>query len=1269
MISDIHAENDPVAIAAPAGSLFRKIVTLVALVVGFVALCGLLGYVSGLRLLGSIRGDYIPMAPSSALCFLIFSAVLLRGARRRLDGISGGVLSLLAFLATVFCLLELSELVVGIDLNFSDKLFPVRENGGTFPVGRMSPVTAATFALSGLATLLLIFSSRSQWRSERVCNWIAALGALTTLTGATILLAYLYGTPLMYGSGSVPMAATTALAFLLLGVAVLLSSGPDTCFIRRITGDSTAALLSRVFIPLIVSAIILQSILTHALSSLPMINEALVQAVMAVITGSITAALVERVARFTGRNIDGINRKLQQTLDELRESEDHHRDILRTAMDGIILSDLEGRITEVNEAYCRMSGYCAEQLQQMNICDLAVYEDADGCAACIRSIIGQGELCFENRHRRQDGSTYDIDVSAKYRPAKGGYLVLFCHDISERKLRDSAHQQTGNLLQLASSYSDLHECMSALTISLKSWSGCEAVGIRLRDGDDFPYFETRGFSSEFVASESRLCSFDAAGMVMRDADGNPVLECMCGNILSGRFDPTRPFFTLRGSFWSNNTSALLASTTMEERQAYSRNRCNRDGYQSVALIPMHAGDKIVGLLQFNDHRMDRFTATLVDILEDMADKVALALSRRQAEKELHQREKLHHDLLNNIPDLIWLKDVAGVYLSCNATFERFFAAREADIIGKTDYDFVDRELADFFRENDRKAMAAGRPTSNEEWVTFGDDGHRALLFTTKMPLYDGEEKLVGILGVGRDITQLKQAEEAVRESENRLRYALEGTNDGLWDVRLQDSRTYLSPRGCQILGYGEDEGESVAKVWSELVHPDDLPITEERLREHLEGRAAIFEVEQRLRTKSGGWKWIHTRGKVVEHDQDGTPLRITGMHSDITEKKQLEAQLHQAQKLESVGRLAGGVAHDFNNMLGVIIGHASLALMKTTPLQPIHKHLVEINAAAERSADLTRQLLAFARKQTIAPKVLDLNESISGMLKMLQRLIGEDVQLCWLPGNKLWPVKMDASQIDQILANLCVNARDAVENFGKIIIETGTMTIDKVYAAGNPDAVPGNYVWLSVSDDGCGMDKETLAHIYEPFYTTKGIGAGTGLGLATVYGAVRQNNGFINVYSEPGHGTTFTLYIPRYNGPNEQVAQEPGVVAPSRGHETILLVEDEPSILETSSILLENQGYTVLTAATPLLAVQMADEHSGEIHLLLTDIIMPEMNGRDLAALLARTNPQIKQLFMSGYTADIIAQHGVLDEGVQFIQKPFSLATLAEKVRQVLDTP
>ncbi|MBW1680608.1 MAG: response regulator [Deltaproteobacteria bacterium] len=407
-------------------------------------------------------------------------------------------------------------------------------------------------------------------------------------------------------------------------------------------------------------------------------------------------------------------------------------------------------------------------------------------------------------------------------------------------------------------------------------------------------------------------------------------------------------------------------------------------------------------------------------------------------------------------------------------------------------------------------------------------------------------------------------------------------------------------------------------------------------------------------------------------DDDGAFSGAVHILSDITaerraqaEREALEVQLRQAQKMEAVGRLAGGVAHDFNNMLSIITGYGDLAMERLERDHPVRKDLGEILKAARRSAGLVRQLLAFARRQTASPRVLNLNRLVEDSLKMLGRLVGEDVEVRFIAGEDLWSVYMDPSQVDQILANLAVNARDAIEGVGTITIETGNKTLADGYEAEFARCKPGQYVMLVFSDTGCGMDPETLEKIFEPFFTTKEEGRGTGLGLSTVYGIVKQNKGGINVYSEPGRGTTFKIYLPRHEGSARE--ETPGKTpVPAAAGQTVLVVEDDPQILELGKIILKKLGYRVITAPRPEEAIRLSEQHDGPIHLLLTDVVMPGMNGKELKERMEAIKPGIKVLYMSGYTADVIARRGVLPEGVAFVQKPFSSDELGRKVAQVL---
>jgi two-component system cell cycle sensor histidine kinase/response regulator CckA len=411
---------------------------------------------------------------------------------------------------------------------------------------------------------------------------------------------------------------------------------------------------------------------------------------------------------------------------------------------------------------------------------------------------------------------------------------------------------------------------------------------------------------------------------------------------------------------------------------------------------------------------------------------------------------------------------------------------------------------------------------------------------------------------------------------------------------------------------------------------------------------------------------------MVRGGQDGVPT-LLGVVEDISVRKQaeqererLQGQLVQAQKMESIGRLAGGVAHDFNNLLGAVLGHVDLALERLGPAGKVREDLLEVRKATRRSADLTAQLLAFARRQPVAPKVLEMNPVVAPMLKMLEPLIGENIVLEWQPAPQVLVTKIDPTQLGQILTNLCLNARDAIDGVGRVVIGTALSTFDA--ASQRCEHGPGRFVTLSVTDNGRGMSQEVVAHLFEPFFTTKGLGEGTGLGLATIYGIVKQNGGFIEVESAPGAGSTFRVHLPEHWGAADALpGPTPAPAAIKRGGETVLVVEDNPGILRVCTRMLEHDGYRVLAANRPSEGLRIADEQAGAIDLIIADVVMPEMNGRDLVARLRERNPQARHLFMSGYSDEIIAHHGILEEGLPFIQKPFTREDLAQKVREILD--
>ena len=618
-------------------------------------------------------------------------------------------------------------------------------------------------------------------------------------------------------------------------------------------------------------------------------------------------------------------------------------------------------------------------------------------------------------------------------------------------------------------------------------------------------------------------------------------------------------------------------------------------------------------------------------------------------------------MINAVPDLLFRLDRQGHYLDCWTSSPHLLFVDRDFFIGKTTSEVLPQEAAEIVEsaldEADKKGRVQG--------VVYSLDMQSGRMWfeLSIAAMHDLDDQDRQFIVLVRDITERMQTLEELKESEERFR-ALHNASFGGIGIHDQGLILACNHGLSEITGYSQEE----------LVGMNGLLLIAPGFRDLVLGKikAGYEKPYEAVGLRKNGEEYpLRLEGRNIPYK--GKMVRTTEFR-DITDLKRYEAeqekmhdQLVQAQKMESVGRLAGGVAHDFNNMLGVILGYSEMVLEQINENQPIHAAVQGIHQAAERSAELTRQLLAFARKQTVMPKVLDLNETVQGMLNMLRRLIGEDIDLAWVPGRELGLVKIDPSQIDQILANLCVNSRDAVGDNGKVTIETGNVFFDEKYCAGHAGTHPGAYVMLVVSDNGSGMDAETLSHLFEPFFTTKEMGKGTGLGLAMVYGIVKQNNGFINVYSEPGQGTSFKVYLPKYVSDIDQNTKARVVPPAATGLETILLVEDEPMILAMTTEMLHRLGYTVLPANTPKEALRLAENYSSVIDLLMTDVVMPEMNGRDLAKKLLALHPYLKCLFMSGYTANVIAHHGVLDKGISFLPKPFSRKDLAAKVRETLD--
>ena len=640
-----------------------------------------------------------------------------------------------------------------------------------------------------------------------------------------------------------------------------------------------------------------------------------------------------------------------------------------------------------------------------------------------------------------------------------------------------------------------------------------------------------------------------------------------------------------------------------------------------------------------------------------AVRIGLTQFRQHQDEETVRRQTLAMD---SSVDGISILNEEGVHIYANTAYAHMLGLEgPGQIVGLPWRSVYSLQPIDKLEPQIRAALARSYRWSSTLQLQRPDGRNLAVEFTINaMP--DGCTACVC-----RDLSSHQEAEKARAEAETKYRMLVEHVNAITYiaEIGIHGQWFYVSPQVEAILGYTPDEWLAISRDWDKLIHPDDLAAVvaaEEASRSSLP-----FQAEFRLRRKDGREVWLNDTAVVVQ-GSDSHPV-MEGIMVDITERKQLETQLQQSRKMEAVGRLAGGIAHDFNNLLTIITGYTDLALSRASMPLEIRGDIERIDNASGRAAALVRQLLAFSRKQVLQPKTIDLNGIVLNLDKLLRRLMDENIEMITHTNEGVGKVKADPAQIEQVIMNLVVNARDAMPSGGRIHLETSNIELDAFYADEHISVKPGKYVMLAVSDSGIGMSQETIAHIFEPFYTTKESGSGTGLGLSTVYGIVKQSGGYIWVYSEPGKGSTFKVYLPRVDDVLEPTpAPKPASLETKRGWETILLVEDEEAVRDLIRTVLTEHGYDVIPAEDPRHAVQLAATYAREIHMLLTDVVMPGMSGRELANQVSQRRKGIRVLFMSGYTDNVITTGGMLEKGLAFLQKPFSPNSLVQKVREVL---
>ncbi|MBI5832193.1 MAG: PAS domain S-box protein [Armatimonadetes bacterium] len=943
--------------------------------------------------------------------------------------------------------------------------------------------------------------------------------------------------------------------------------------------------------------------------------------------------------------------------------------LLDAAPNAVFVNDLTGRIVYANHEAARMHGYALAEFADLNIADLQAPTTRSLAPVRAALLEERGSATFEVEHRRGDGSLVPLELVAKHVQWGAEPAVLsIATDITQRRLMDKTQLF---LIECGAAGSDFFADLAEyLATELDACYVC----IDQLVGD--------GLSARTVAVWHDGAFEDNVTYALADTP--------CGQVAQEGF-----------CWFAQGVSHLFPEdVVLREMGAESYAGC----------VLWSADGRAIGLIAVISREPGGHGTAAEAVLKLVAIRAAGELERRAAEQALRDREVL----LARTGELAhvggWSVDLDSRQMVWTSETFRIHELAEGEPPA------AEEALAFYTPDSQRRLGRAfqrtrrgGRPFDMELdlMTATGAKRHVHVIGCRS----EGDHGQALVVGAIQDTTARRRAEEALRlrldlvsfpaerSLDDVLRFTLDNVGDildspiGFYhfvdsdqkNLTLQMWSTATERDFCHAAGKGAHYAVTAAGVWADairerqvVVHNDYASVPNRRGLP--DGHAEVLrELVVPILRDNRVVAVLGVGNKPVPYTADDVEAAV--YLADVTwdlierkraelERERLEAQLIQAQKMEAVGRLAGGVAHDFNNMLSVILGHVELAIDQVPEGDQLHDDLLEMQTAAQRSAELTRQLLAFARRQAVAPRVVDINDEVRGSTNMLRRLIGEDIQLLFRPGEPLWPVRIDPAQFYQVIANLCVNGRDAIDDGGSVVIGTCNVTFGPDHEPAPEDVADGDYVQVSVTDTGRGMDSSTLANAFEPFFTTKGVGEGTGLGLAMVYGVVKQNDGHIDVTSELGRGTTFRLLLPRWRAlaaDEEPDGDDLVVEAPCPGTGTILLVEDESAILRVSRRILTAAGYQVLAAGSPNEALRLAHACGGAVDLLITDVIMPEMSGRELAELMVALNPELAVIFMSGYTADVIARHGVLEDGVHFLQKPFSRAALLGKVRESLE--
>jgi PAS domain S-box-containing protein len=935
----------------------------------------------------------------------------------------------------------------------------------------------------------------------------------------------------------------------------------------------------------------------------------------------------------------------------LAQMEGRYRGLLEAAPDAMVVVNQGGEIILLNVQAEKQFGYSRDELVGQKVKNIipegfAERLIADGTRSAAEALAQQIGTGIELIGRRKDGSEFPIEIMlSPLENAEGILVTAAIRDISERR---AAEQE---IFRLNRALKALSKCSEALLHARDQQQLLDEIcEIVVRNG---------GYRMAWVAAAPEPPDNWSRPLARYGATSD-YLEVPCLRYNASANSPL-----LVPTALGTGQPAVCRDTATDPRSASLHEECHDCGSASIIALPLHVEGKVFGALAIYAAETDAFDAPEVELLRELAGNVSFGLeslqARRQkevAQNELRASEERLRNLIETANEGICTIDADDRTTFVNAKMAAMLGRTSDEILGQSAFDFVDPGQYDELRAAIRggRDMASG----SSEIILLSANGTLIVTSMNYSPFTGPDGQYAGGLAMISDITDRKRAEERLRESEKRYRLLFERTLTGVFRARADGSVLEGNEAFVRMLGYDSIDELLALKLPTMCAAAGFVDHWCDELAE----AGHLVNHEIRVLRKDGNT--AHLLANLVSlRDPAGNPEFIEGTVLDITQRRQLEAQLLQSQKMEAVGQLAGGIAHDFNNLLMIIRSFAELA-GEAVKDDSIRRQLNAILKAADRGAALTRQLLTFGRKQVFSPRLLDINSVIENITKVLPRALGEDVRVEVHASPGLWQVKADPVQIEQVVLNLAVNARDAMPGGGRLTLETSNTVLDTDYVKVHAGVVPGQYVMLVVTDTGQGIPPEALPRIFEPFFTTKERGKGTGLGLSTVYGIVQQSGGFVWVYSEPGKGTAFKVYLPRAGAAVIAGAPLPRNEVPLRGTESILLVEDEEAVRSATRTYLALRGYTVLEAGCGEEALRVSDSHPEKIDLLITDVVMPGMNGNDLGREISARRPGIHVIYVSGYTAATIGEHGVLPASA-FLQKPFSLAVLARRVRETLD--